>query len=44
MGTIHIRQTVTRRRVRKSNVGYHTCPRCKGTGKVKNWGRGARKR
>lgn len=42
-----VRQRVTvRGRVRRvgGNSGYHTCPHCKGTGRVRNVGRGARKR
>lgn len=43
MAKVH--QTITKRRVRKvgGNTGYHTCPNCKGTGRVKNTGRGAKK-
>ena len=40
-----VRQTVTvRGRVRRSEVGTHVCPHCHGTGRVKNVGRGAKKR
>jgi len=33
----------TRTRRTGGNSGYHTCPNCKGTGRVRNVGRGARK-
>lgn len=36
--------TQTIRIRRKKGTGTHTCPRCKGTGRVKNVGRGANKR
>ena len=39
------KQTVkTKKRVRKvgGNTGYHTCPHCNGTGRVRNVGRGAK--
>ena len=32
-----------RRKKVGGNTGYHTCPNCKGSGRVKNVGRGAKK-
>ena len=38
------KQTVTSKgRRKKGEVGTHACPRCHGTGRVKNVGRGAKK-
>ena len=39
------RQTIKiRRRKTGGNSGYHTCPNCKGSGRVRNVGRGAKKK